>query len=1290
MPFLIPVAIAVGSAVATAAFVASDILIPLALGAIGVSGASLAAASAFAFAATTTVIETAALAGISAVLSPHPAVNTAGSPQQFKPDPNAPPPVVMGRYGVGGNLVYETTSGGGNATAAGAKGNEYLTSFIILSALGPVQAFETLRFNDTILTFDPNGQACNGGYIPYDEVQEWNPGYRHQNSDGSYINNNYQDRAWQNLQLGALNAGYFAPPDKLASDNAGLPEWTQAHGFSSFCAAALTLVYDQRYYAGGVPQYQWVLQGIKIYDPRQDGTYPGGSGPQRWAGVGATAAQIEAARATWTFNQNPAIHALNFALGYFLPDSQTGPGRLYAGIGAGTAGVDIAAFVAAANVADANDWLICGQWTTGDGKWSVLTEMLKAGSATPVIDCGIISCIVDQPLTSLGTVTADDLSGPITLPTGSSFTARLNTIFPRFTSEAHRWQMVTADTPVKAATYVTEDGAVRSKTLDWQYVPAVNQACQLAAYAITNGREIPGITLPGKPKLRNYKVGDCFTLDIDEAGLATTKVMVTMRVTEQSTGGVTLTVRTETDAKHAYSLGVSGVAPATPGISGFDPTIVEAPLPDFWATGALEVSDADTGESRVVIRVTGSADDAGGYAQTVVLRWRPVALVAGAYTPTGNASWSYRSFPASQGQFDLDLNPGVYDVQIAYITVNGAYPDADQDFLDLGVETVGGSIASNTANVGDLTADQVVNQLQSSLDAINAAQASLSTLSDEIAAAQEANADVSAAVDQVSADLTAAQTQLQAGIDAAQADAETVALTGLTAASAQFDQNQSLKAQTYMPDGTAVNFALTRNISFQAGVNSATAEQLTGIGVTIDDDAASISDLQQTTVDLAAQKADASDLEALQTSYDAFSSSVSQFEDSTSGALSAQAETDTQLQAATAGVQANLNDEATVRATADEALTATDETQAGEIGDATASIADLSDTVTASGEAQTQTNEELTSQVGDLQATTSEQAGTLADVTGRLLLAYLQFTAAAGGNMASVRIAADQTSSAIQLIAQVIALANDVNGVPINVLTVANGVVSIAGKLLLGSSMQLDPATGTFYGSLGASALALGGPFGASGDLAFWCGPSMALSGMSKSNGKFWFDTAGDAYFGGSLSAGTLTTKAGTSDTSTAAVAETAVFGSNGGAITVTLSYSFVSQAGASYASLNAFNQARASDPDNPQAVAGQSGDYAAGGQDPGPCTLALYRSVNGGAYAQVATLSVQGSWTDTYDNAGDSWSSQQQDSVGGSLTYTDPQQVADNRQYKAVLTGRSTHYSANPQQNISLICVEQ
>ena len=520
-------------------------------------------------------------------------------------------------------------------------------------------------------------------------VQAYNPGYT-QNSDGSYANNNYSGKAWQNFQLGYTPIPYFAPPDQLGT-GAALTEWTSEHGFSGFCASALTIVYDQTTYAGGVPQPQWTVQGCKLYDPRKDSTYPGGSGAHRWGGPNLTAGNLVLTRNTWEWTDNPFIHALNYALGHWMPqDTDNGTG-LYAGVGAGLSGVDIDAFIRGANIADANGWKICGQWTTDDGKWSVLTAMLQAGGGQLHQPAGKISCTVSTPLTSLGTITADDLMGPITLDTGVSMRERINTVFPSYSSEAHRWAVVQADTPVKAATYVAEDGGVRSKQLELQYVPAVNQACQLAAYAITDGREIPGIVLQGKPKLRNYAVGDCFTVNIAEAGLETTKVVVTKRTTDFSTGAVTLTVRTETDAKHAYSLGISGVAPPTPGISGFDPSIVPAPPPGSW-TGGVTSNPDGSGEEIFVIEINGSVID-NLYAASVVVGYQLVTTVDGVDT-YGDWVWDASS-PSTATLINLNLPAGRYHVAIRYVTISGAQ-DVD-NYLDLGILTVPAGTAA-TAN----------------------------------------------------------------------------------------------------------------------------------------------------------------------------------------------------------------------------------------------------------------------------------------------------------------------------------------------------------------------------------------------------------------------------------------------------------------------------------------------------------------------------------------------------------------------------------------------------------------
>ncbi len=58
----------------------------------------------------------------------------------------------------------------------------------------------------------------------------------------------------------------------------------------------------------------------------------------------------------------------------------------------------------------------------------------------------------------------------------------------------------------------------------------------------------------------------------------------------------------------------------------------------------------------------------------------------------------------------------------------------------------------------------------------------------------------------------------------------------------------------------------------------------------------------------------------------------------------------------------------------------------------------------------------------------------------------------------------------------------------------------------------------------GAAQLIIGHTFGVTGDMVFWYGPNIGAAACTKANGKIWFDNAADAYFGGTLRAGTLYT----------------------------------------------------------------------------------------------------------------------------------------------------------------------
>ena len=359
--------IEVGAIIAGVALIATGIGAAAGAGLLGAEAAAVAGSAGTLTlfgVSTTTLLEVGAAVATVGELMIKPKLTGAGSAQQFKADTNAPIPCVAGRFGVGGNVIYETTSGGSNKAAAGAAGNEYLTQCVILSGLGPIKAWETLKFNDTILNW--NGEQCTGGYIPSATIGAYNVPYKN-NNNGTYENDQYNNHAWHNVQLGAVPTPYFAYPSKLNTESdAPLPEWDNTHGLSGFAADFLTIVYDQTVYTGGMPKPIWTISGYSIYDPRQDSTYPGGAanGTQRWLGQGASAAALLAARATWGWSENPFIHALNYALGFFLPDGTTQLGALYAGGGVPMRGVDIDQFVACANIADANGWTIGMQWST--------------------------------------------------------------------------------------------------------------------------------------------------------------------------------------------------------------------------------------------------------------------------------------------------------------------------------------------------------------------------------------------------------------------------------------------------------------------------------------------------------------------------------------------------------------------------------------------------------------------------------------------------------------------------------------------------------------------------------------------------------------------------------------------------------------------------------------------------------------------------------------------------------------------------------------------------------------
>lgn len=528
-----------------------------ALGTIGVTASAAALSTALALAAT-------GLTVLSSLLQKKP--KAIGNPMAWQSDPQAGIPIIIGRMYSGGKIVYRNTWGGKDLP------NQTL---ITAYSIGPISGFEGY-FVDGVLT-TISGTVAN---IP----------------DYGYMNVSSQLGAQPEAsQLGAL----------------GPPNWTTSSKLSGLAASSITLKYDTKgkNTMTTEPQCGYVIHGVRVYDPRKDSTYPGGSGTQRVTD-----------ETTWSYTgyDNPYLAALAWLIGWRQN------GHLVAGVGVPTAAILFSQFVEGANVADANGWKCGGILDTTDDKWDRLKDILLAGGGEPLRLGAQIGVLINTPRVSLATVTVDDVVGDASVQATQAMRDRINAVVPRYMAEqsvtttdsngnnrtTHTWGMAAAG-PVIVSSYVTFDGKQRQKQVDFEFVQGVstgnnapNQVAQLARYAIENAREFGPITLPMKLRWMGYKPGDVITCNLPELGLVSQDILIMQRELSPQDSVVTMTARSETYAKHAFALGQTTTAPPTPTVTG--PSLVPTPGASAWAITATSFSQ--NGQVVPALVVTGAVD----------------------------------------------------------------------------------------------------------------------------------------------------------------------------------------------------------------------------------------------------------------------------------------------------------------------------------------------------------------------------------------------------------------------------------------------------------------------------------------------------------------------------------------------------------------------------------------------------------------------------------------------------------------------------------------------------------
>lgn len=425
---------------------------------------------------------------------------------------NNPQPYLIGRSYSGGIQVHDVGYGGEVDDVQ----NPYRFIATVHSCCGPVESLESVQVGWDTVTF--SGTAASGYYSGF---------------------------FYRDFQLGARPES-----DALSPQWSGAPDWGASYKLSGFAAIGYSLKWSKegkRFAGGSLPTIGAIWEGVKVYDPRLDTTYPGGSGSHR----------IDD-ETTWAYSRNPALHALAYAYGRYVN------GVKVFGVDLGEAAIDLDKIVAWANVCDTNGWTVNGTIYEPGDKWNNLKRICEAGAGQPVLKGGVLSFDYQAARTSLATVTKDDLADSnIVSKLGKGWKNRHNTLVPRFRSEAHQWNYVQAD-QVSVASFVTADGETKSDERQWDLVTDKDQVTELATYEIYQRREAGPITINCKPHMRLYGPGDCLTLGAD-LGVhpdGALKTIIRKRTIDPNTGIVSFELEQESDAKHTASLGLIGGVPS--------------------------------------------------------------------------------------------------------------------------------------------------------------------------------------------------------------------------------------------------------------------------------------------------------------------------------------------------------------------------------------------------------------------------------------------------------------------------------------------------------------------------------------------------------------------------------------------------------------------------------------------------------------------------------------------------------------------------------------------------------
>ncbi|MET3662509.1 phage tail protein [Aquamicrobium ahrensii] len=277
------------------------------------------------------------------------------------------------------------------------------------------------------------------------------------------------------------------PDTKLVADTANIGQRWKA---TSVCAGMTYVVVERKYdeqFEHGIPEFEFILRGLRLYDPRQDSTVAGGSGSHRINEP-----------STWEFSENPALQRLNYQLGLRGQVS----GRTLIGEGKSRGQLDLGSYLAAMNACDAlrngkptyrASLLVTGE----DDHTEVLKEFDDAIAGYGMNRRGLSGVIAGAPQIPVMDIGPDDIDAgrAVQIKRRKSAFELYNSIGGQFISREANWNPESLK-PVTINADVVADGRMRQTSNDFLQVTDPDIAQYLLQIRYRQNRKGGSATIP--------------------------------------------------------------------------------------------------------------------------------------------------------------------------------------------------------------------------------------------------------------------------------------------------------------------------------------------------------------------------------------------------------------------------------------------------------------------------------------------------------------------------------------------------------------------------------------------------------------------------------------------------------------------------------------------------------------------------------------------------------------------------------------------------------------------------